>query len=87
MDLPFIDNTYGATVEVHAGFGNTGFSIAKDGSLATRLEAALESFVACESMLFDGYEILVLKWGVYNSNGAAPYGCISANLIQNFNVS
>lgn len=83
-------DNYGTTIEVHVWFGqqngNTGFSIAKHGSLAARLGAALESFFACESTLFDGCEILALKWGVYNSNGTAPYGCIPAKLIQNFKV-
>ena len=63
-----------------------GFSIAKDGSLAAGLDAALERFFSCESTLFNEYEILALKWGVYNSNGTAPYGCTPAKFIQNFNV-
>jgi hypothetical protein len=86
-----VGDNYGITVPVTAIFdpsqtaGRKGFTVGSDGSLQPALHAALESFFACNSTL-NGVDQFALKWGVFNSNGSAPYACVAARLVENKNV-
>jgi hypothetical protein len=81
-------DNYGTTVPVTAISGQeegmNGFSV-NNGEITAKLDAALDHFFACNSTI-DGKEQLALKFGVYQSNGQAPENCVSAKLVQNFNV-
>lgn len=86
-----VGDDYGVSVPVTAIYdpdqtlGRKGFTVGSDGSLQPALHAALESFFACNSTL-NGVDQFALKWGVFNSNGSAPYACVAARLVQNKNV-
>lgn len=55
------------------------------GDLGPPLTSAAQSFFACNRTIGE-VERLALHFGVFNSNGTAPYGCVIAQLQQNFNV-
>ncbi|KUJ08425.1 uncharacterized protein LY89DRAFT_330108 [Mollisia scopiformis] len=82
-----VGDNYGVTVPVTAIYagGKEGFSILNDGTLAAPMDAALEHFFACNGTV-NGEDILQLKWGVFESNGESPAGCVAATLNQVFNV-
>jgi hypothetical protein len=48
-------------------------------TIAHTLTAALQDFFACEQTT-NGVVEYALKWGVFNSNGSAPFGCTPTDL-------
>jgi hypothetical protein len=83
-----IGGNYGTKVPVTAGFdhdnvrGGTGFGFSDDGSLRARMTAALQGFFACTATYNGGKGPLGLFWGVYQSSGKAPEGCVPAKLVK-----
>jgi hypothetical protein len=83
-----VGDEYGFTVPVTAIYapgqdnGRDGFSLASDGSIVAPMTAALQSFFACNSTL-NGVDQFALKWGVFQSDGGAPDGCVAGKLVQN----
>jgi hypothetical protein len=55
------------------------------GDLGPPLTSADQSFFACNRTIAN-VPRLALHFGVFNSNGTAPYDCVIAQLEQNFNV-
>lgn len=86
--LQEVGDNYGTKVPVTASFdpdnvrGRTGFEFGDDGSLSARITAALQGFFACTATYNGGEELLGLFWGVYQSNGQAPEGCVPAKLVK-----
>jgi hypothetical protein len=82
-----VGDEYGFTVPVTAIYapgqdnGRDGFSLASDGSIVAPMTAALQSFFACNSTL-NGVDQFALKWGVFQSDGGAPDGCVAGKLVQ-----
>lgn len=67
----------------HVG-GTPGMRIGS-GDLGPPMTSGAQSFFACNTTI-DEMPQLALHFGVFNSNGTAPYGCVIAQLEQNFNV-
>lgn len=67
----------------HVG-GTPGMRVGS-GDLGPPLTSADQSFFACNRTIAD-VPLLALHFGVFNSNGTAPYDCVIAELEQNFNV-
>jgi len=88
MYSPEVGDDYGIAVPVLAKYGQEngsgGYGI-YDGTLSGTLHSAEEAFFACNQTI-NGEENLVLNWGVFNSNGSAPYECVPAQLIVNHNL-
>lgn len=83
-----VGDDYGYTTPVVAGFGNAGatkgFEVNGYDEIVPPIDAALQSFFACNSTL-NGVERLQLRFGVYKADGSDPDGCSAASLVQEFN--
>jgi hypothetical protein len=44
------------------------------------------TMIAACNITVQGESYWGLSWGVYNSNGSAPYGCVNTSVKQNFNI-
>ncbi|ESZ94702.1 hypothetical protein SBOR_4896 [Sclerotinia borealis F-4128] len=88
MYVPQVGDDYGLAVPVLANLGQkngrAGFVLA-GGQLAPPLDSGVENFFACNGTV-NGEDALVLNFGVFNSDGTSPTGCVAATLIQNDNV-
>ncbi|KAK3725911.1 hypothetical protein LTR37_000059 [Vermiconidia calcicola] len=55
------------------------------GDVQPQMTAASQMWYAC-NLTVQGENYIGLSWGVYNSNGSSPWGCVSTSVKQNFNI-
>jgi hypothetical protein len=84
----FLGDNYGASEQIYAFPGNVGtkgFSITSDNTLGYAIDSAEQGLFACNSTI-GGEEVLALSFGVYNENETPPTGCVTAQVVQQYNV-
>ncbi|KAJ0123938.1 hypothetical protein J7T55_012410 [Diaporthe amygdali] len=81
-----LGDAHGAWVFVSAIQDEQEFDfLVTDGSVYHELTAAPQSWFAC-SQTVENVTGTFLSWGVYDTNGSAPFGCEVTDVVQNFNV-
>lgn len=83
--VPDLGELYGQQLPITATKNYSWPHFFVGGYVQPQMTAASQMWYAC-NLTVHGENYIGLSWGVYNSNGSSPWGCVPTSVKQNFNI-